>query len=152
MVSNQLLNSDSFWLLLEAPLSLCLVLPEQGLGALGVSAPAAGTPYGNTVMFGDSNFRNTPSTCQPHQRGIQRALWLCPALGTTAVLSWGSFCITPGWELGTVPRGWSWCGSSAASAVPGLALPPAPRPCQQRVVALSKARGCKQFPELPCPN
>lgn len=117
-------------------------------------------------MFGDSNLKSTPSTRQSTLSEQQPARCQLALTGTVALaapakhwaplllLSWGSFCIAPGCPC-------SWCGSwalcpaagpGAAPLQPGLALSPASRPCRQRVVALSKARGCKQFPELPCPN
>lgn len=164
MVSNQLLNSG--FLLAVAGGS-----PQPLFGAARagsapwlplkpapprMSSSAAGRPHGNSLMFGDSDLK---STHQPAASQLWWALWLCLLLpkcwAPLLLLSWGSFCIAAraaAAGAGHGAPGPSCCGSTEAGARPRLALSPAPRACQQRVVAPSKARGCKQFPALPSLN
>lgn len=212
MVSNQLLNPDISWLLLEEAFhSLCLVLPEQGAALWfplkpwrqAMPAPwgasrsarcteAAGRPYRNMALFGAGHLqehhqhpqilpraagwepKQAASPPQPGAGGrwgchvVQRccAGGAVPAVPTAPgkhgvpllLFSWGWFCFGPtglGGGCGSwapCPACLSWRSSAAAGALLGLAPSPAHGPRQQRVVALSEARGCKHFPALPSPN
>lgn len=160
MVSNQLLNSYFSWLSLEEAFqSLCLMPPElcssRCLSSSVLLMGASRRPYTKCCLQRGTRKDAPTAPSDAAKSGSRGGASPPPPAAPGAVLgSW--HCCWHSSQCCTVPVPGAVCPSWPGSAAPGalLLLAPslAPTACQQRVVALSGARGCKHILVLPNPN